>query len=321
MKVYMPKPAEDWICDVVISEFAKHTRHEMVDHSRDSEVIYLWAKWIWNRIPPGLLASRKVITSVHHVVPQKVTWQEFQAYNTFTNVYHVPNDQTAVNISSFAQGKQVRKIIYWSNPERWKILPVDKVNVEGSLGFDPENRVLLASFQRDTEGDSIGPGCEPKPKLEKGPDIYVDILRRFKDHEALPFVPGWRRNYICNELRHTHKVVSSQKLHNDSMNLMYNIVRKANGYYLVTSRYEGGPQAIFEAALNRVRILSTDVGMAKDVLHPDCICKDPAEFEHKIRTNAIDHTLDYNFKRAMEIRAENIIPLYDDLIDEVASRE
>ena len=51
------------------------------------------------------------------------------------------------------------------------------------------------------------------------------------------------------------------------VNKLYNIL----DLYLVTSRVEGGPQAILECALSKTPILSTRVGVAPEVLHPDAI--------------------------------------------------
>ena len=41
--------------------------------------------------------------------------------------------------------------------------------------------------------------------------------------------------------------------------------------YIVSSRYEGGPQAIFECALTKTPIISTNVGVAPEVLSPTSI--------------------------------------------------
>ena len=41
--------------------------------------------------------------------------------------------------------------------------------------------------------------------------------------------------------------------------------------YIVSSRYEGGPQAILECATTKTPIISTDVGIAASVLHEDSI--------------------------------------------------
>ena len=47
----------------------------------------------------------------------------------------------------------------------------------------------------------------------------------------------------------------------------YNILN----LYLVTSRIEGGPQAILECAQTRTPLLSTNVGVAPEILHEESI--------------------------------------------------
>ncbi len=86
----------------------------------------------------------------------------------------------------------------------------------------------------------------------------------------------------------------------------------------MTSRHEGGPQAVLEASQTRTKILSTDVGIASQVLHPDCICASAEEFEEKIRSDAItDEHVEYNYESVQKLRIENLIESYDSMIDEV----
>ena len=51
------------------------------------------------------------------------------------------------------------------------------------------------------------------------------------------------------------------------LNELYNCL----DLYIVSSRYEGGPQAILECAASKTPILSTKVGVAPEVLHPESI--------------------------------------------------
>ena len=53
----------------------------------------------------------------------------------------------------------------------------------------------------------------------------------------------------------------------ENLNELYNCL----DLYIVTSRYEGGPQSIFECALTKTPILSTNVGVAPEVLSKDSI--------------------------------------------------
>ena len=51
------------------------------------------------------------------------------------------------------------------------------------------------------------------------------------------------------------------------INKLYNCL----DLYIVGSRYEGGPQALIECALTRTPIISTDVGMASEILSDESI--------------------------------------------------
>ena len=53
----------------------------------------------------------------------------------------------------------------------------------------------------------------------------------------------------------------------EQLNELYNLL----DLYLVTSRYEGGPQAILEAGITKTPIISTDVGIAKEILSEESI--------------------------------------------------
>ena len=57
---------------------------------------------------------------------------------------------------------------------------------------------------------------------------------------------------------------------NKTLNEMYN----ALDLYVVSSRYEGMPQAIVESALSYTPIISTDVGIASQILAPESISKE-----------------------------------------------
>ena len=51
------------------------------------------------------------------------------------------------------------------------------------------------------------------------------------------------------------------------LNELYNIL----DLYIVTSRLEGGPQAILECAVSKTPIISTNVGVAPEILSPKSI--------------------------------------------------
>ena len=76
-----------------------------------------------------------------------------------------------------------------------------------------------------------------------------------------------------------------------TLNKLYNIL----DLYLVTSRIEGGPQAILESSLIQIPIVSTDVGVAPEILHEESIFS-PDKFD--LAKPNIEHA----FKNAQEFK-------------------
>ena len=83
--------------------------------------------------------------------------------------------------------------------------------------------------------------------------------------------------------------------------------------YVVSSRYEGGPQAIIEASAMKIPIISTDVGIASSILSGRCIT-DLSEFF--IPTSEID----YNYENVKKIDIKKIgkeyISMFEGLLNE-----
>src|SRR5690606_15464677 len=82
------------------------------------------------------------------------------------------------------------------------------------------------------------------------------------------------------------------------LNLLYNLI----DLYIVSSRSEGGPQSVMEAALARCKIVSTPVGIAPDLLQPACLYRYPHEavatILDDIRGDRLAETVDANYKQA-----------------------
>jgi glycosyltransferase involved in cell wall biosynthesis len=312
IKVFCPAPNEDWICDVIISEMKSASRHQFVDNPFDADVIFLYAKWIWNRVPLDILMAKPVITTFHHAVPEKFNLHEFDVLNAFTDVWHVPNKHTKefLQRQKKLEMKSLKLIPYWINDKRW---------VRQQLK-SKKDKIILGSFQRDTEGMTEGTN-NPSPKLEKGPDIFADVVEKFSVEECQPFIPGWRRTYLTKRLA-KYNVSRSSKMTSEGTLEAYKKLCEEGGIYLVTSRYEGGPQAILECAALGCRILSFDVGLAAEVLHPDCICGSPFDnasvdtMVEKIK-NFPEHTVEYNYESVKQLSISNVIHQYDDMIDGV----
>lgn len=128
----------------------------------------------------------------------------------------------------------------------------------------PATAFVLGSFQKD----GVGRGAGSEPKHVKGPDVLVRVLERLRDTipELAVLLTGPARGYVRSELErigvpYEHALAASR----DELALPYH----ALDVYLVTSRQEGGPKAIFEATATGVPLVTTRVGQAQEVLTDD----------------------------------------------------
>tara|TARA_R110002012_G_scaffold229394_2_gene401951 strand:- start:315 stop:869 length:555 start_codon:yes stop_codon:yes gene_type:complete len=129
----------------------------------------------------------------------------------------------------------------------------------------PLDKNLIGSFQRDTEGHDL-----KSPKLSKGPDVFCDIVESM--HKQNPdtevVLAGWRRQYVMNRLKSKNiKFHYFEWADFCLLNKLYNSL----DLYLVSARCEGGPQSVPECAITKTPIISTDVGLARRILHNESI--------------------------------------------------
>ena len=79
---------------------------------------------------------------------------------------------------------------------------------------------------------------------------------------------GKRRQYLINNLEKRNVKYKYIEMANLSkMNKLYNVLN----LYIVSSRFEGGPQSVMECAITKTPIISTDVGIARQILDPESI--------------------------------------------------
>ena len=268
MKVFVLAPQENWICDRIAAEWKKHCPEVTTNNIQDADVIWLLAGWCWNHVPQEMLRNKKVVITVHHIVPEKFDqdkYQEFLYRDQFIDAYHVPNRKTA-NLVTQLTKKPVYVSTYWYDPDSWAQSP--KKECKESLKI-PKDKFVVGSFQRDTEGGTRN------PKLEKGPDLFCDYMEKIKvEKDVHVLLGGWRREYVIDRLKDAEiSYTFIEKATLEQLRIMYG----ACDLYVVASRHEGGPQAILEASVMRVPIISRDVGIAQDVLHPYCIVDIPTQ--------------------------------------------
>ena len=118
---------------------------------------------------------------------------------------------------------------------------------------------------------------------------------------------GKRRNYVIEGLKKYEipfRYFEMTKF--EELNELYNIL----DLYIVSSRVEGGPQAIFEASLTKTPIISTNVGIADEILSKESI------FDMKNILKAKPNT-DVAFKNASKFMIPNGFNEFNEMIKDI----
>jgi hypothetical protein len=264
VNVFVLKPNENWIIDRFVDEWNEANADITVTNPYDADVIWLLADFCWRNLPPHVYRGKKVLTSVHHVVPQKFDVGDFTMRDELTTEYHVPNGYTRDFIKQHTQ-KPIHVVNYWANQHLWPCRKrhesVSSLREKHNL---PKDAFLIGSFQRDTEGSDL-----ISPKLEKGPDLFADAVIKFsKTNNVHVVLGGWRRQYLIKRFSEANVPYSYFEL--PSFHVIRDLYLTLD-LYLVTARHEGGPQSIIECAMMNVPIVSTPVGIAEMVLDPESI--------------------------------------------------
>lgn len=300
MKIFCHIPRENWIVDRMGQEFATHSKHDISFTSLDCDKIWLLASWCWKQIPVRVLAEKPVLCMIHHEVPEKFKDQrliDFKSRDQFVDVYHTADRQTKELISCYTS-KPVKLIQYWVNDDFWDRKKV----LDNKISFKDDSAFKIGSFQRDTEGSDL-----VTPKLEKGPDLFCDFVEKFEHAKKHIILGGWRRQYVIRRLSTAN--INYTYFEKQSLERVREMYCNLD-LYVVSSRYEGGPQAILECAALKVPIISRDVGIARDILPDACVNND-------LLKCGIPSTkeIDAAFNSVMRYKISDQIKIYDNLLE------
>ena len=262
MKIFLNKINEGWIVDRVSSEFKLKFKSLITKNIKKADIVWIIAPWTWRKISEKSLIGKKVICTYHHFDFSNFNKDEFDYLDQYVDEYHVISQKTKEDLSKLTE-KKITSIPFWVDEELFFYIK-EKEFLKEKYGFNKED-YLVGSFQRDTEGSDL-----ISPKLVKGPDIFLKIVKDIlKDNRNLKVVlSGKRRQYLISnfekfEIPYRYFEMVDFKVLNELYNLL--------DIYIVSSRIEGGPQAIIECGLTKTPIISTDVGFASEILSPDSI--------------------------------------------------
>ena len=303
MKVYIPKVKESWIIDRIRKEWYGHSDKISTNFKFFSNIIWINAPWAWSKVNKYYLNNKIVICTIHHIEKDQNSEkfkQEFNELDKFVNYYHVPS-LNSLNQLKLLTDKKIFHIPYWVNNSKFFYIDdKNKLRDKYSIG---KNDWLVGSFQRDTEGSDL-----KSPKLIKGPDIFIkNIINLYENNKNLKVIlTGKRRQYVIENLKkHNIPFTYFEMVNAKELNELYNILN----LYIVSSRIEGGPQAILECAITKTPIISTNVGLAKEILHESSIYIDDIALAKP--------DLDYAYQNAVKLEIKNLIKEYEKMFYQV----
>lgn len=253
---------QTWIIDVFKNEFIKYSGLNFVDDPVIADIIWIVGinmnKII--KLKSIDLKNKNIITTIHHIDWDKIDNfnKSFNELNKITNKFHVICKKVHDDLKKITT-KPIVVSNFWINENVFfSISNKEKLRNKYNI---PVNAYCIGSFQRDTEGKNK---CM-KPKLSKGPDIFVSIASDMKNTHSnlLVILSGRRRDYIISELvKNSIEYLYFPMINSNELNELYNCL----DLYIVSSRVEGGPRAIIECGIAKVPIISTNVGIADLIL-------------------------------------------------------
>ena len=289
MKIYLSKINESWIVDRVKDEWLEYNDEISTKEIKDSDIIWIISPWLWKKIPKRHLKTKKVVCSIYHFEDKdflKENLIDFYDRDKFVNHYHVISPKVKEQLENLTD-KPVTYIPFWVNQNLWFNIE-DKKFLRKKFGV-AQDSFLVGSFQRDTEGSDL-----ISPKLIKGPDRFIEIVKYYeaKDSNFKVILTGKRRQFVINELERLNiEYLYFEMANFEMLNELYNLI----DLYVVSSRIEGGPQAIVECGITKTPIISTDVGFASDILATESIFDMDNFSDAKPNVN-------YAFQKSLEIQ-------------------
>ena len=265
MKVYLSNINESWVVDRFRDDWYSQNQDISTEDLKKADIIWIISPWLWKKIPKRHLKNKKVICSIYHIDFEKFDEKEkkeFLERDKYVEFYHVISLKTKEQLAKLTK-KEIISIPFWVDQSIWKSME-NKKDLRKKYGLN-ESDFLVGSFQRDTEGSDL-----ITPKLIKGPDILLQLVKEMKTtYKNLTVVlTGKRRQYLIKNFeKYEINYKYFEMVDIGQVNELYNIL----DLYLVTSRVEGGPQAILECAITKTPIMSTDVGVASEILSKESI--------------------------------------------------
>lgn len=307
MKINITKIKESWIIDRIKSEWIENNKLIYSRYPVFSDLIWVIAPWSLNLDFVKKFKNKKIIYSQYHIEDVSSKSQEMQKLKMvepYVDAFHVISLETKAILKKITD-KPIYYLPLWVNQNIWFYIK-DKDKLRNKY-LIPKEDFLIGSFQRDTEGSDL-----ISPKLLKGPDIFIQIVKNiFAQNKNLRIIlTGTRRQYVISELKKLNIPFNYFEMADFEMtNELYNIL----DLYLITSRVEGGPQALVECGQTMTPIISTNVGIASQILAPESIFN----YENIDTFQNAKPNIDFAYKQSSKLTIPKGMEGYNSMFKEV----
>ena len=235
-------------------------------YSVRSPIIHFGSQYMWEIWQGIIPKNSKVVVNFFHGKPEdgpeaSKHIENFISNHLLIDVIVVSNSITQSRLISWGIPEdKIVKIFLGIDTKRFKPpTKMEKLTKRNNLGFSPDE-FIVGSFQKD----GIGWGAGSKPKLIKGPDIFVKTVQELAKYIKISvLLTGPSRGYLVSALK---KADIKFKYFEVDNYLDVPFYYHALDLYLITSREEGGPKGLIEALASGVPVVSTPVGMCVDLL-------------------------------------------------------
>ncbi len=250
---------------------------KIIDSPVDCDFIHsVWWESLY-QLPLKILKKKYILCSISNRPFHYLTDPKFSIILPYVNrIISQSREATTefknMGIDSFYLPYTVDLKNFYSNISLSPSMLKEKYNI-------PKAKYVIGNFHRDSDGSNLS-----KPKLQKGPDIFLEIVKKIwlNNKNIHVLLAGPRRHWLRNHLAlldipytFVGRLVEKDDwqiniLKPDVINELYQLLDLA----VVSSRWEGAPRTILEATATKTKIISTPVGIAPDLLDGNCIFSD-----------------------------------------------
>lgn len=283
-------------------------RADWVSLPRARVVVSAWPAALL-RIPPAALAGKSVVCLADNPPSFYLTTEGFACAAARVDLWVA---RTREALEQFrALDLPVALVPYHVDEKVFQPM-ADRSSLRSGLGIG-EGTFVIGNFHRDSEGADLS-----KPKIQKGPDLLLEIARRL--HCVVPgftvLLAGPRRHWLREALRrdgistvfagvepgdrddYPQNILSKERL-----NELYQVLDAA----VISSRWEGGPYTALEAVLAGCPLFSTPVGTSRDVLPEAKLFEGPDSGAVMIRELALSGGREGHGRREIQLREQVLI--------------